>query len=252
MTGELNARVVERTDLCPGLAFLRVAYADGSTLAFEPGQFVELGLLDATGRIERRAYSIASKPGAPALEFLLRRVDDGSLSPRLFDLRPGAELLATTRPLGKFTLADVPPGADVVMIATGTGLGPFLAMIRTHPPGVRWRSLTLLHGVAFEAELAARAELEERARVDPSFRYVPILSRERGARWSGARGRVQELLHPETWDAHAAAPLAPDSTQVLLCGNPAMIVEVTALLEARGFRRHRRSAPGNLRTERYW
>src|SRR5262249_3914882 len=192
-------------------------------------------------RIETRAYSIASRPGSETLEFFLRRVDDGALSPRLFALEPGAELFVEPRALGRFTLARVPREADVVMIATGTGLAPFGSMTRTFATGERWRTLTVLHGVALEAELAYRPELEARARADPRFRYLPILSRERPARWSGPYGRVQELLRPEIWDARASAPLDPASSQVLLCGNPAMIVEVTALLEARGFRRDHRS-----------
>lgn len=251
---EPNAVLASRRELCDGLSIVRVAYRDGRVLPFEPGQFVSLGLPEpgAGQRIAERAYSIASRPGDAELEFFLRRVDDGSLSPRLFALAPGDPLWMDTRALGHFTLADVPSHSDLVMIATGTGLAPFIAMLRAFSGADRWRSVALVHGARAEAELGYGAELEELARADPRVRYLPILSRETGAGWRGPRGRVQDLLAEEAWRERALPPLDPEHAQVLLCGNPAMIAEVTALLEARGLRRHRRSAPGNVRSERYW
>ncbi len=252
---DFNARLASRRDLHAGLAIFRVAYADGSVLDFEPGQFVSLGLPDPAHpeRIARRAYSIASARGDPELEFFVRRVSAGSLTPELFSLAPGDPLWMDTRALGHFTLRGVPPTAHVVLVATGTGLGPFVSMVKSPGAGTRWERLAIVHGARTETDLGYRAELEALAGAEPRVRYLPILSREVDeSGWRGARGHVQDLLRSPAWPDLAGFPLEEARVHVLLCGNPDMILDVTALLEERGFRRHRRSEPGNIRSERYW
>jgi ferredoxin--NADP+ reductase len=275
----LNARVVRRTDLHDGLRIIHVRPADGPPPPFKPGQFVVLGLPRAEpGRslLLRRAYSIASPPGADALEFLLVRIDEGRLTPRLWELREGDPLFLDSAARGEFTLDAVPPHSNLVLFATGTGIAPYMSMLRAKLPGgwtaaargchgngpqphesghgsARFRRTVLIHGVRYAADLAYRTELEAFASREAGFRYVPIVSREpHDAAWDGLRGRVQLALAEERFEGLAGFPLSPATCHVLLCGNPAMVREVQGQLESRGFCPHTRRRPGNVHTERYW
>ena len=155
----------------------------------------------------------------------------------------------------------MPDGSDLALIATGTGLAPFMSMLRAAPvgqpspasPARRWRRCVLVHGARNATELGYRAELTARAAADPDFTYLPLVTREpEGPGWTGLRGRVQSLLEGDTWTAQVGAPLDPATWHVFLCGNPAMIDDVDRRLGARGFRHHSKRQPGTLHFERYW
>jgi ferredoxin--NADP+ reductase len=253
-----NAVLRERIDVDPSLAIFRVAPSDGEAPLFEPGQFTNLGIActapSGEPRLVRRALSIASSPRERAhLEFYVRLVDDGELTPRLFELRPGARLWLDPRVHGHFTLADVPPASNVLFVGTGTGVAPFVSMLRTYAGGERWRRCVLLESARTGAELGYRAELERLQRERSDFRYLPTLTREPAASaWGGLRGRLQAWLEPAAFRELVEEPLDPERWQVLLCGNPEMIASVTELLSGHGFRRHRSREPGQIRSERYW
>jgi ferredoxin--NADP+ reductase len=258
---ELNATLTAKRELHEALGIFRVAFRDGSRLAFEAGQFVRLGLLAPASepgvapRLVMRAYSIASGVGEREVEFFLRRVSTGRLSPELFALEHGAPLHMEPRAQGHFTLSGVPAERDVVLLATGTGVAPYVSMLRTHAHAARrpWRRVALIHGARVAADLGYADELARLSGVLPEVTYHPLLTREPSTSgWSGLRGRVQDLLAPARWREHVPFTLDPSQVHVFLCGNPAMILEATALLESLGFHRSRRGQPGTLRTERYW
>ena len=214
----------------------------------------------ATARLERRAYSIASSPAdKDAFEIFVALVDGGRLTPRMWPIRAGGRVSVDPRPLGTFTLERVPRGKDLVLVATGTGIAPYVSMVRAysrggalHEPG-RWRRCVLVHGARRASDLAYAEELVERARADPSLCYVPIVSREpESSDWSGLRGRVQSVLEGESCRAISGTPLDPETCHVLLCGNPDMIRSVREMLAARGFSLATARRPGNLHFERYW
>jgi ferredoxin/flavodoxin---NADP+ reductase len=216
---------------------------------FKPGQFMNLGLHLPAGFVSR-SYSLASAPGEP-LEVLLARVGEGALTPALFDLRPGAAVTLDPKPQGFFTFDYVPPHRELWLLATGTGLGPFLSMLRSGAAFERAERVVLVHGARRAAELANRAELEELvSRRGAAFRYVPTLSQEPEA--AVAQGRLTALFRAGELEARAETRLAPETAHVMLCGNPAMIDEVVALLGERGMKRHRQRAPGHITTEKYW
>ena len=266
----LNATVVARHDLNAYLSIVHVRPDSGAVPAFEPGQFATLGLprpprdeeialLRAHGkqprvRLVRRAYSIASAPTArDSLELFVILVQEGKLTPRLWEIEQGGRIWMSDEIKGEFTLAPVPPGRDLVMVSTGTGLAPFLSMYRTYRGTGRWRRFVLVHGVRQVDDLGYRAELEATAATDPDFHYIPIVSRATAADgWTGLHGRVQVLLDGDTYSRRVGAPLDPATCHVYLCGNPAMIDDMHAALEKRGFRAHSRQAPGNIHFERYW
>lgn len=272
----LNATLIERHDLTDALSIVRIRPDGGELPPFEAGQYCTVGLpKDAqeqaayppndSRRLVRRAYSIASPPHRrEELELLVIRVDEGKLTSKLWELDPGARLFVDAKIRGEFTLRQVPAGKDLVMVATGTGLAPFMSILREHwhRPGWpletanefrRWRRLTIIHGVRMKPDLAYRAELEALAHDDPDFRYIPILSSDHGDDgWSGLRGRVQVALDPPTFRQLVGVELDPAASHVFLCGNPGMIVEVQKLLESRGFVTHSKRQPGNIHFERYW
>ncbi|MDF3065042.1 MAG: ferredoxin--NADP(+) reductase [Polyangiaceae bacterium] len=216
---------------------------------FKPGQFMNLGLHLPTGFVSR-SYSLASTPGEP-LEVLLARVGEGALTPALFELQPGASVTLDDKPQGFFTFDYVPPHRELWLLATGTGLGPFLSMLRSGAAFGRAERVVLVHGTRGAAELAHRDELQRlAAERGASFRYLPTLSQETDP--SLAHGRLTTLLSSGALEALAQTSLSPDSAHVMLCGNPQMIDDVIALLAARGMKRHRQRVPGHITTEKYW
>jgi ferredoxin--NADP+ reductase len=197
-----------------------------------------------------RSYSLASAPGAP-LEVLLARVGEGALTPALFELKPGAGIVLDPKPQGFFTFDYVPPHRELWMLATGTGLGPFLSMLRSGQAFDRAERVILAHGTRSAAELAHREELEALVQARGGrFVYVPVLSREAAA--GSLRGRLTAVLPSGELEARAGSAIDAERSHLMLCGNPSMIDEVTSLLGARGLRRHRQRTPGHITTEKYW
>lgn len=260
----LNAHVTAREVLNEGLFVIRVVLDSGARIEFEAGQFVNLGLPPAKPEDEsgqsglvKRPYSIASAPKADELEFFIRIVDGGALTPLLAKLQPGDPLWMEERAVGKFTLAMLPeaPAAaerDLIMVSTGTGIAPFMSMLRQFEPGELWRRFVMINGVRIESDLGYRAELERLAAERGDVAYVPVLSQPGVGGWTGRSGRVGEVLDPRVYEELVGAPLDPVSCQVFLCGNPAMIDQLEHQLDERGFKRHRKREPGQVHLERYW
>jgi ferredoxin--NADP+ reductase len=266
----LNATVVARQDLNDYLAIVRVAPRIGAAPAFKPGQFATLGLprppraqevellqrygKQARVRLVRRAYSIASAATERHyLELFVILVQEGKLTPRMWTLETGDGIWLSDEIKGEFTLDGVPPGRDLVMISTGTGLAPFLSMYRTYRGTGRWRRFVMVNGVRQVQDLGYRAELEQIAREDDTFAYLPLVSRARPEDgWTGLTGRVQQLLDGDTCARLAGTALDPAGSHVFLCGNPAMIDALYVALEQRGFALHTHDKPGNIHFERYW
>jgi ferredoxin/flavodoxin---NADP+ reductase len=216
---------------------------------FRPGQFMNLGLQLPSGFVSR-SYSLASAPGEE-LEVLLARVGEGALTPALFELVEGAELALDPKAQGFFTFDYIPPHRELWMLATGTGLGPFISMLRSGEAFTRAERVVLVHGTRSAADLAYRDELEALVRAKPgSFAYLPVLSRQVDP--DLLQGRVTTAFASGALEQRAGFHSAPESAHVRLCGNPAMIDEVIAQLGARGLRRHRQRTPGHITTEKYW
>jgi ferredoxin--NADP+ reductase len=266
----LNAVLTRREDLAPGLAVFRVA-PDGWPLPeFTPGQFAVLGLPARAprtpfsdpdeepgdpDRMIRRAYSIASSSRQREyIEVFANLVRSGELTPRLFALAPGDRVWLGRKFTGMFTLRDVPAGTHLALVATGTGLAPYMSMVRTELECGGDRRFAVLHGARHSWDLGYSGELHAMQRHCPNFTYLPTVSRPEAESepWGGATGHVQDL-----W---ASGPLArawgfrptPADTHVLLCGNPAMIDDMTRRLAAEGFTVDERGAPGQIHVERYW
>jgi ferredoxin/flavodoxin---NADP+ reductase len=246
MNGFVEGRVAARRDWAPGLITLTV---EAEIEPFVAGQFVNLGL-EAGSELTRRSYSIASAPGAP-LEFYLKEVPAGALTPRLTRLALGARVLVERKPQGFFTLAYVPPSRELWLVATGTGLGPFIAILRAAEVWQRFERVSVVHGVRHAEQLSYTEDLAKLSTVHRGrLSYTPIVSG--GAPGGALPGRVTTAFADGSLEARAGLSLDPERSHLMLCGNPDMILELTAVLALRGLRKHRVRTPGHITAEKYW
>jgi CDP-4-dehydro-6-deoxyglucose reductase len=193
--------------------------ADGiAELPFVPGQFVSLSH-PINGRIITRAYSIASAPDGNRFSLCLNRVQDGFLSPHLFAMKEG-DAVAMQGPLGTFTIRS--PARDVIMVATGTGIAPFRAMLEHRGRAGVTGNCILVFGVRYEENILYRQELEQWS----DFR--PTLSRP-GPAWTGRRGHVQEHVLEALGNRR--------DVDIYICGLKLMVDDMRARLKALGLDR---------------
>lgn len=267
---ELNAIVSQRIEVTPGLIKLRII-PDGWELPdFTPGQYGLLGLPGAASRhpladaeinppdpekMILRAYSVTSSSLAKEyLEFYIGLLRSGSLSPRIFSLKPGDKIYITPKLNGMFTLSEVPAKYNVVLAATGTGVAPYMSMIRSElAMGVRHR-FAVLHGAFHLSELGYHDELTSLASANENFTYLPILSNASGepVPWRGHEGFVQKLWTDGVLSKVWGLKPTPENTHVFLCGNPLMINAMIEILEREGFKKHTKKEPGQIHTEVYF
>jgi len=247
MTRWFETEVVENRHWTESLFSLRV---EGAPLAFDAGQFVRIAL-DIDGARVARAFSMVSAPSDPVLEFYGVVVPEGPLSPRLARLRAGERLWVASNPAGFLVLSEIPDADALWLMSTGTGIAPFLSMLRAGTPWQRFKHVVLVHAVRHARELTYRDDIDKaRAAQGSRFVYVPVASREDSP--PALRGRIPALLRDGRLEAAAGLKLAPAGSQVMLCGNPDMLKDTTAALVERGLRKNRRRTPGQITVESFW
>jgi ferredoxin--NADP+ reductase len=238
----LAAKVVENRHWTEALFSLRV---EGAPLSFEAGQFVRIAL-DIEGERVARPFSMVNPPQDALLEFYGIVVPEGPLSPRLARLAPGDALYVASNPAGFLVLSEVPDAQTLWLVSTGTGIAPFLSILRTETPWRRFRHVVLVHAVRHAQELVYREEIAKHN----SLRYVSFVSREKAP--GALEGRIPAAVRDGRLEAAAGVELSAASSQVMLCGNPDMLRDTTAALVERGMRKHRRRAPGHITVESFW
>ena len=247
MTQWFETEVIENRHWTESLFTLRVA---GASLAFEAGQFVRIAL-DIDGERVARAFSMVNAPGEPLLEFYGVVVPQGPLSPRLARLEARDRLFVASNPAGFLVLSEVPDAETLWLMATGTGVAPFISMLRADTPWRRFETVALVHAVRHAPELVYRDEVDRaRAKHGSRFLYVPIVSREDAPH--ALRGRIPALLNDGRLEGAAGRKLAAAGSQVMLCGNPDMLKDTAAALAERGLRKNRRRRPGQITVESFW
>ena len=266
----LNAIVTLRNEISPWLMILRVV-SDGWQLPdFAPGQFAVLGLPgsaprcalsepdDATpdpNKLIRRAYSIASSSlTREYMEFYVALVTTGALTPRLFALNIGDRAWLSSKVSGMFTFDQVPEDQNVVLIATGTGLAPYMSMLTTHLICGSPRRFAILHGARHSWDLGYRSELLSLQHLCRNFSYSPTISRPQSepAPWPGAVGYVQDLWKQGVIERVWGFKPTPGNTHIFLCGSPDMTEDSITMLMAEGFTEYTKKMPGQIHVERYW
>ena len=266
---DFNAIVTSRVDLSPRQMIIRVAAEGWELTDFIPGQFAVLGLPGSAPRCRlsdpedpptnpnkliRRAYSIASSSLVHEfMEFYISLVSSGALTPRLFGLNIGDGIWLSPKVTGMFTFEDVPADKNIVLIATGTGLAPYMSMLSTHLPCGGARSFAVLHGAYHSWDLGYRSELLTLQHLCDNFTYVATIDRpqDEPVEWIGPVGFVQKLWRDRVIEKSWGFKPTPENTHVFLCGNPAMIVETEQILLSEGFREHTHSEPGQIHAEKF-
>ncbi|MBW7859713.1 MAG: ferredoxin--NADP reductase [Rhodocyclaceae bacterium] len=224
-------------------------------LRFENGQFIMIGL-EVDGRALTRAYSIASPNYEEHLEFFSIKVPDGALTSRLQHLRAGDPIVVSKKPTGTLVLHDLKPGRRLYLLATGTGLAPFLSIIQDPDTYERFEQVILVHGVRTVSELAyadfITKGLPEHEFIGADVRdrliYYPTATREPFRN----RGRITELITSGQLFSDIDLPdLDPTTDRAMICGSPAMLKDLCHLLDERGFRVSPRiGEPGDYVIER--
>lgn len=237
----LTGRVLENRHWTETLFSLRV---EGAPLRFQAGQFVRIAL-DIHGERVARAFSFVNPPDDPVLEFYGVIVPEGPLSPRLAQLNAGDALYVASNPAGFLVLSELPDAETLWLVATGTGLAPFLSILRTETPWRRFRNVVLVHAVRYASELTYKELIRGTA-----ARYVTFVSREPAA--GSLAGRIPAAIADGRLEQAAGLPLSAASAHVMLCGNPQMLRDASAALTARGMRKHRRRARGHITVESFW
>ena len=209
-------------------------------LRFKNGHFLMLGL-EVEGRPLLRAYSVVSPNYEEHLEFYSIKVKNGPLTSRLQHLRPGDKVLVGKKPTGTLVLSHLKPGKRLYLLATGTGLAPFMSIVRDPETYERFEHVVLVHGARYVKDLAYAEYIENELpaheylgeQVKAQLRYYPTVTREPFRN----QGRITELMQSGKLCADLGLPgLDPEHDRMMICGSPSMLADTVTELEGRGFR----------------
>lgn len=261
-----NATVVGKILLRPDIMTLRVD-TDEPREEFSAGQYTLLGLFGREGRtpdstieadpaepdkLIQRPYSIASATRQRSqLEFFISLVKSGQLTPRLFNLSPGDRLFVSKRIVGVFKLAETPPNKDIVMVATGTGMAPYMSFLRSYLTERPESKIAMIQGATKQWDLGYYSELNFLANMFDNFIYLPTLT-EADPTWNGHQMWIEEMLEADVLEKEAGIVIDPQKTHFFLSGNPKMVASVSNWLMDRNYSKHSRKKPGALHVEEFW
>ncbi|MCC7515750.1 MAG: ferredoxin--NADP reductase [Pseudomonadales bacterium] len=224
-------------------------------LQFVAGQFVRLGTTLDDGSHLFRPFSIASAPDAEPLEFFASVIPDGDFSARLATVKPGDTMLIDSTHYGYLTLDHfaAPPPSRLWLLATGTGLAPFLSILRDERTWQRYQHIILVYSVREIADLAYQSLIDTWQQptaitARAKLTYLPVITRQNTTH---LHERIPALLNSGALEHAAEHTLDPETDHIMLCGNPAMIREARQVLIAKGLTMSRRGI-GNIAVENYW
>lgn len=264
---KMNGIVTQVQQVSPIMKIIKIK-PDGWELPdFKPGQFVALGLpasaprcTDSTeetsesapDKMIKRAYSIASATGSDELEFYITLVHSGALTPRIFALNIGDRIEVGKRFVGMFTLENIAPERNVILIATGTGVAPYMSMLRSDAL-TRKGHITVLHGAANSWDLGYSSELRLLETITKKLTYIPTITepKKEPVAWKGETKFIQDLWTDGTLETKMGYKARPENTNIFICGNPNMINSMREILEYEGFTIHKPKTPGQIHIESF-
>lgn len=224
------------------------------SLRFKTGQFVMIGL-EVEGKPLMRAYSVVSAHYTDHLEFYSIKVQDGPLTSRLQHLQVGDSLLVGRKPTGSLIMDNLTPGKHLYLLSTGTGLAPFMSVVRDPEFYEAFDKIILTHGVRWKSELGYIEHIQDDLPEDEYFGeqvrekliYYPTVTREP----FDNEGRLTDLISSgKLFEDIGLPPLDPAHDRVMICGSPSMLKDLVVILEARGFKEGTSHAPGDYVIER--
>ncbi|MDU0355396.1 ferredoxin--NADP reductase [Paraglaciecola aquimarina] len=244
----LNATVVSRIDWNDHLFSLRVSCSDFPP--FKAGQFTKFGL-EQDGKLISRPYSLVNGPNDDELEIIAVPVAKGSLSPKLHQLQIGDPLKVMAPATGFLVLDEVPKSRDLWLMATGTGVGPFLSILASQQVWQEYENIILVYAARYEHDLAYSQLINTwSTHYASQFHFVPIVSRETKA--GKLSGHIPNLLKSRCIQQQVGVDIHPAHSQIMLCGNPEMLKDATQTLIEMGLTKHLRRSSGQISLERYW
>jgi len=247
-------RLISVRHWTPRLLSFRASRSPG--FRFKPGHYTQLGLGDGEAGRVWRPFSFVSAAQDPFLEFIAVLVPGGAFSEHLGGIRVGATMCVDRSSYGFLTIEHFAPGRDLWLLASGTGLGPFVSMLRDPATWAAFQTVVVVHSVRHADELAYRDEIAALAhRLSPSIAperlaYVPVVTREPCV--SALDARIPRLIDDGRLESAAGVSLDPAHSRIMVCGNPDLGRALRQQLTGRGFHVNRRGAPGQLAFENYW
>jgi ferredoxin--NADP+ reductase len=245
MANWLTGKVIEKIQWNERLFSLRIRCDFES---FESGQFVRVAL-DIDGERVARPYSLVNTPDEDYLEVYFNIVAEGPLTPKLALLEEGDTIFVSEKANGFLTVTEVPECKNLWLLATGTGVGPFLSILNSKKVWQRFERVILGYSVRDLSELCYRQQITEiEKQHEKQFSFVPFVTREKVE--GVMNQRITASIEDGSFEQSVGVNIDEDS-HIMMCGNSAMISSVTELLEKRGLRKHRRREPGHITTEKY-
>ncbi len=260
-----NATVIGKIMVTPDLMILRID-SDEPRKEFEAGQHTLLGLYGfeqrspnsepeshpaAPDSLIQRPYSIASSTAETRqLEFYIQQVKSGQLTSRLFNLNTGDRVFVGKKISGRFRLDETPDGSDIVMVATGTGIAPYISFLRSHIIERPESKMVVIQGAAHRWDLGYYSELTFLEKSFANFFYVPTLT-DADDRWDGYRSLIEELLQQDILQNEYNITPDPERTHFFVTGKPDMVAHVSEWLHDFGYSRNSLEEPGELYVEEF-
>lgn len=224
---------------------------DAPISPFVAGQFTKIAM-EINGKRVQRAYSYVNAPSNPNLEFYLVTVPNGELSQKIAQLRPGSKVMLSKDAAGFFVLDEIPDCEDLWMLATGTGIGPYLSILQEGSELARFKQIILVHAARFTQDLSYSLLLKKlQHRYNGKLRIQTIISREKAKH--SLTGRIPVLIKNGILEAAVGLTIDPKTSHVMLCGNPQMVHDTQQILQVqRQMRKCLRRMPGHITSELYW
>lgn len=246
MSQWVSGKITEVNWWTPTLFTIKVA---ADVAPFQAGQFTKLAMTIGEKRIAR-AYSYVNAPKDPVLEFYLTEVEGGKLTSGLVELSVGDSIDVESKANGFLTIEESPKREILWMIASGTGIGPFLSILADGKVWDKYQQVVLIHSVRFNTDLTYQDFIHAHQKLFKQFTYLPLVTRESPER--GLEGRVTDLIKSSEFVNYCNLEKLPEDSHFMICGNPQMVKDLTQLLQSVGYKRHRRAEPGHISVEQYW
>ena len=225
-------------------------------LPFQAGQFARLQIeaIGESGELEKFAnpYSLINSPDEKYGEVYFNTVPNGKVSNGLAALKAGDTVEIAQPCVGFFVLSQIPKDVkNLWMLSTGTGIGPYLSMLKTNDAWERFENIVLVHATPHANELCY-ADLIEQFKIEhpDTFQFIPVVSREEHS--DALKGRIPALIEDGSLEATANITINKEDSHIMLCGNSGMLKDSKAILKERGLDRHLNHKPGHVSAEQYF